>query len=223
MIARAILETTLIQTQIDKKFQIFMGSSGSGKSTAMIKLAADLTLRQNKRVAIISTDTIKIGADEQMKVYSQMLNIPYVSIRAPADWDRVLPYLGGVDCVLVDCASLSLRNQDEVSYLQQMLPVSMQNEAQTHLVISAKTKDADVIEIANKYKIFHCEDLIFTGLDEVNNHGIIYNTVRKLNMPLFGFGIGPKVPDDFEYATVERVLDLILDITKKTQTTEQVL
>jgi flagellar biosynthesis protein FlhF len=124
--------------------------------------------------------------------------------------------------VLVDFASLSLRNQDEINYIQQMMP-PVSGDIQTHLVLSTKTKDQDVVDIANKYKVFNCNDLIFTGLDEVNQYGIIYNATRKLNMPLFGFGIGSKIPDDFEPATVERVLDLILDITKRTQPSEQSL
>jgi flagellar biosynthesis protein FlhF len=60
-------------------------------------------------------------------------------------------------------------------------------------------------------------DVIFTALDEVTQHGTIYNFVRQTNQPLFGFGIGPKVPDDFERATPERVVDLIMDLTKNFQ------
>jgi flagellar biosynthesis protein FlhF len=215
-IARYILETTLVQSVVTKKYQLFMGPSASGKSTSMIKLACDLSHKQNKRVAIISTDTIKIGADEQMKVYSQMLNIPFVSVRSPADWQRVMPYLAHVDHVLVDFASLNLRNQDEVNYAMQMLPPTAE-ETQTHLVLSCKSKDQDVIEMANRYRSFNYDDIIFTALDEVTQYGVIYNAVRKLSKPLFAFGIGSKIPDDFERATVERVLDLILEITKKSQ------
>jgi flagellar biosynthesis protein FlhF len=221
-IARYILETTLVQSDLTKKYQLFMGPSASGKSTSMIKLACDLAHKQNKRVAIISTDTIKIGADEQMKVYSQMLNIPFVSVKSPADWQRIMPYLVHVDHVLVDYASLNLRNQDEINYATQMLPPTTE-ETQTHLVLSCKSKDQDVIEMANRYRSFNYDDIIFTALDEVTQYGVIYNTVRKLNRPLFAFGIGSKIPEDFERATVERVLDLILEITKKSQALEQTL
>lgn len=220
--ARYILETTLVQNEVTKKYQLFMGPSASGKSTSMIKLACDLAHKQNKRVAIISTDTIKIGADEQMKVYSQMLNIPFVSVRSPADWQRVMPYLANVDHVLVDFASLNLRSVEETNYAMQMLPPTSE-ETQTHLVLSCKSKDQDAIEMANKYRSFNYDDIIFTALDEVTQYGVIYNTVRKLNKPLFGFGIGSKIPEDFERATVERVLDLILEITKKSQSLEQTL
>jgi len=220
--ARYILETTLVQSEVTKKYQLFMGPSASGKSTSMIKLACDLAHKQNKRVAIISTDTIKIGADEQMKVYSQMLNIPFVSVRSPADWQKVMPYLAHVDHVLVDFASLNLRSQEEVNYAMQMLP-PISEETQTHLVLSCKSKDQDAIDMANKYRSFSYDDIIFTALDEVTQYGVIYNTVRKINKPLFGFGIGSKIPADFERATVERVLDLILEITKKSQPLEQSL
>jgi flagellar biosynthesis protein FlhF len=157
-----------------------------------------------------------------MKVYSQMLNIPFVSVKSPADWQRVMPYLVHVDHVLVDYASLNLRNQDEINYATQMLPPTTE-ETQTHLVLSCKSKDQDVIEMANRYRSFNYDDIIFTALDEVTQYGVIYNTVRKLNRPLFAFGIGSKIPEDFERATVERVLDLILEITKKSQALEQTL
>lgn len=222
LIARYIMETTLIQSEPLKKFQLFMGPSAAGKSTSMIKIAHDLIHREGKRVALISTDTIKIGADEQMRVYSQMLNIPFVSIRSPMDWEKVMPYLNHVDHVLVDFASLNLRNVDEVSYIQQMRPPVF-DDVQTHLVLSTKCKDQDAIEVANKYRVMDYDDLIFSSLDEVTNYGIIYNSVRKLNKPLFGFGLGAKIPEDFERATVERVLDLILEITKKSQPLEQTL
>lgn len=220
-IARYIMETTPINSEVSRKFQLFMGPSGSGKSTSMIKIAHDLIHRENKRVALISTDTIKIGADEQMRVYSQMLNIPFVSVRSPADWEKVLPYLNHVDYVLVDFASLNLRNHEEINYIQQMRPPV--TDVQTHLVLSTKCKDQDVIEIANKYRLMNYDDLIFTALDEVKNYGIIYNTVKKLDKPLFAFGIGARIPEDIERATVERVLDLILEITKKSPTMEQTL
>lgn len=215
-IARTILETTMVQTDLSKKYQIFLGPTASGKSTTMVKLANDLIRKKNKRVAIISTDTIKIGADDQMKIYSQMLNIPFVSIKSPADWAKVIPYLNHVDYVLVDFASLNLHNQEEIQYIQQMLPQVM-NDTQTHLVLSVKMKDQDILDISQKYKIFNFDDLIFTGLDEVKQYGAIYNAIQKINKPLFGFGIGSKIPEDFELATIERVLDLILDITKKNQ------
>jgi flagellar biosynthesis protein FlhF len=84
----------------------------------------------------------------------------------------------------------------------------------THLVLSSSAKDVDLIECAKRYNEFGFNDVIFTGLDEASQHGNIYNFVRKIGAELFAFGIGTKVPEDFEYATAERIVDLLLKITQ---------
>lgn len=212
-IAKCIMDSSQIDFSTREKFHLFVGPSGSGKSSSMIKLASRLMLQENKRVALISTDTVKVGADEQMKIFSQILNIPFVSIRSPSDWNRILPYLNQVDHVLVDFASLSLRSEEEMAYISQMIP-PVAEKVRTHLVFSAKSKDIDLIETGDRYRALHIDDIIFTSLDEARQFGTIYNTIQKLNLPLFAFGIGSKIPNDFEVATKERVVDLILEITK---------
>lgn len=216
LIARYILETTEIDTNSEVKFHYFVGPSGAGKSASMIKLASQLMLKEHKRVALISTDTIKVGADEQMKIFSQILNIPFVSIRSPSDWEKVIPYLGQVDHVLVDFASLSLRSVDELSYLKQMMP-PISAPKRVHLVLSAKSKDTELLDVGQKYQAIGYDDLIFTSLDEATQFGTLYNLNQKLKTPLFAFGIGAKIPEDFEMASKERVLDLLLEITKNMQ------
>jgi flagellar biosynthesis protein FlhF len=196
-----------------EQFHLFMGPSGNGKTTSMVKLASQLVLQNKKRVALISTDTIKVGADQQMKIFSEILNLPFISIRTPSDWNKIIPHLGQVDHVLVDFASLSLRSQDEINYLKKMMP-PIYDSLRTHLVLSAKSKDKDLIETLQKYEQLNITDLILTSLDEATQFGSIYNLVRKQSKPLFAFGIGPKVPEDFERATAERVLDLIFKLTE---------
>jgi flagellar biosynthesis protein FlhF len=203
-----------------EQFHFFMGTSGSGKTTSMVKLASQLVLKHKKRVALISTDTIKVGADQQMKIFSEILNLPFISIRTPSDWNKIIPHLSQVDHVLVDFASMSLRSQNEIEYLKKMLP-PIQNSIRTHLVLSAKTNDKDLFETIKKYRVMNVTDLIVTSLDEATQYGQIYNLVRKQSIPLFGFGIGAKVPEDFERATAERVLDLILELTQSTQSTSR--
>lgn len=212
-IAKVMLQETSVDHDIlSQKFHLFFGPSGSGKSSSMIKLASHLILKEHKRVALISTDTIKVGADEQMKIFSQILNIPFVSIRSPADWAKLMPYLSQVDYVMVDFASMSLKNEDELTYLKQMMPPV--SEVSSHLVLSAKSKDSDVLDIARRYNKIGFENIIFTSLDEATLYGTLFNANQLLNKPLFAFGIGAKIPDDIEMATAERVLDLILEITK---------
>lgn len=211
-IARYILKSISVAQENFEQFHLFMGPSGSGKTSTMIKYASDLVLNHKKRVALISTDTIKIGADEQMKIFAQILNLPFISIRSEADWFKIIPYLNQVDHVLVDFASLNLKASDELRYIKKMMPPTTES-VRTHLVLSATAKDADLSEVYKRYQVLNVSDVIFTSLDEASMHGNIYNLTQKTQAPLFAFGIGSRTPEDFERATAERVLDLILNIT----------
>ena len=212
-VAKYILETTPVVNSTAEQFHLFVGPSGSGKTSSLIKLASQLILTQRKRVAIISTDSSKVGAAEQMKIFAQILNVPFLTIRSQQDWSHVIPHIENLDHILVDFAGLNLRNQEEVNYIQRMSP-PVYKSLRTHLVLSSSSKDRDLIECAKRYEGFGFNDVIFSGLDEASAHGNIYNFVRKIRTELFAFGIGTKVPEDFEFATAERVVDLLLKITQ---------
>ena len=212
-VGKYILNSVPVVSGGFEQFHFFVGPSGSGKSSSMIKLASQLVLQHKRRVALISADTIKVGADQQMKIFSEILNLPFISIRNPSDWNKVIPYLGQVDHVLVDFASLSMKTEDEFNYLKKMMPPVLHN-MRTHLVLSAKSKDSDLLESVKRYEKIGIMDIIVTSLDEATQHGNIYNLARKQSFPFYAFGIGPKIPEDFERATAERVLDLILELTK---------
>ncbi len=212
-IAKYMLDTIPVCHEGVEQFHLFVGPSGSGKTSSLIKMASDLILNHRKRVALITTDTSKVGASEQMKIFSQILNVPFLSMRSQENWGHVIPHLDQIDHVLVDYSGLNLRTQDELNYLKRMSP-PVYKSLRTHLVLSAMSKDSDLLDCAKRYETFGFNDVIFTSLDEASMHGNIYNFVRKVATSLFAFGIGPKVPEDFERATAERVVDLILQITK---------
>lgn len=210
------VETT--GSESTKKFQFFMGPSGAGKTSTMIKLASRLVLKENKTVALISTDNVKLGAEQEVRLYSQILNLPFIAIRNSYDWQKILPHLDEVDCVLVDTAGLSLANESERRYLDEII-TSTGHATTNHLVLSTLTDPKLMEDYLNNYLDMKISDICFTGLDQVAKPGLIFNINHKYKIPLFGFGLGSKIPEDFEYATPERIVDLILDITKK-QTVE---
>lgn len=212
-IAKYILDSTPITNEFNEQFHLFVGPSGTGKTSSLVKFASHLILNEHKRIAIITTDTLKVGAVEQMKIFSQILNVPFLSIKSEQDWGHILPHLEFIDHVLVDYTGLNLRSEHELYYLRRLLPPTIKN-LRTHLVLSAMAKDADLLDCAKRYDQFGFQDVIFNSLDEASLHGNIYNFIRKFQTRLFAFGIGSKVPEDFEKATAERVVDLILQITK---------
>ena len=195
------------------RLHLFVGATGSGKTSALVKIASHLVVKEKRKVAILTTDSFKVGAVDQLKIYCQILNVPFAVIRNRKDWDWVLGQLHGVDHVLVDFPGLQLRDLEEIHLMKSLLPPS-EAQACCHLTVSATTKDGDAFEIARRYKVAEFNDLIINNLDQSVQHGIIYNLQAKTGKPLHSFGIGSRIPEDFEIATKERVLDLIFKLTK---------
>lgn len=213
-VARFFLSNIQVQAQPwSGRMHLFVGGSSSGKTSSLIKIASHLVVKEKKKIAILTTDSFKVGAVDQLKIYCQILNVPFAIIRNRNDWNWILGQLGNIDHVLVDFPGSQLKDIDEIQFLKTLLPPS-EASAVCHLCISANTKDSDAIEIARRYKVTEFNDLIFTSLDQSVQHGIIYNLHKKTGKPLHSFGVGSRIPEDFEAASKERVLDLIFKLTR---------
>ncbi len=212
-VAKHILETTRIETTVSEKIHVFMGGAGSGKTSQLVKMASDLVINQGKKVALFTTDTFKVGAADQLRIYAQILNVPFAIIRGPEDWSKIIKFLSQVDTVLVDVPSFSLKNQEEIQKLRNILP-SKDLSTRYHFVVSSMAKDSDTADLARRYSVIGFDDVIFTAIDQSIQHGTIYNFMKRHQCPIHSFGIGSRVPEDFEYATRERVLDLLMKITQ---------
>ncbi|MBC85715.1 MAG: flagellar biosynthesis protein FlhF [Bdellovibrionaceae bacterium] len=213
-VAKYILANTKTIDGIgNKKYQVFVGPSGQGKTASLVKMASLLSLKMRKKVAILSTDTSRVGVAEQLRIFAQILNVPFAIIQKSSDWAVVEERLGSVDYILVDTPGFQLKTPEEMAIMSQMLPPVASGRA-IHYVQSALAKDESAFEIASRYRRFAFEDVIFTNLDETHQHGIIYNFQKKYEVPLHSFGIGPRIPEDIEMATKERMVDLIFKLTK---------
>lgn len=203
----------LTQQPFAARMHCFVGGSGSGKTSTLVKMASQLVVKEKKRVAVLTTDAVKVGAADQLKTYCQILNVPFAIIRNQREWDWVLSQLGNVDHILVDFPGFNLTGLEEMQYLRTLMPPEAA-QATFHLVVSAATKDSDATELARRYKVANFNDLIFTNLDQSVQHGVIYNVQKKTGKPLHSFGTGGRLPEDFEVASKERVLDLIFRLTR---------
>ncbi len=213
-VARWFLDNTkIVQNPFQGRLHLFVGGAGSGKTSTLVKMASHLVVKEKKKVAILSTDAFKVGAVDQLKIYCQILNVPFAVLRNRKDWEWVLSQLTAVDHILVDFPGLQLRDLDEIHMLKSLLPPEGLSPI-AHLCMSATTKDGDAYEIAKRYKVADYADLVVTNLDQSVQHGIITNLQAKTGKPLHSFGIGSRLPEDFELASKERVLDLIFRLTK---------
>lgn len=200
---------------LNARYHVFFGPTGQGKTSTVVKMASYLVLQEKKKVAILTGDVIKVGAREQLKVYSQILNVPFGVLNSSQDWAYYMKQLEHVDVVLVDTPGSNLRGANELDILRALLPMNgMGQKTMTHYVQSALARDADAFEIADRFKILGFNDVIFTRLDEAVQPGFIYNFQKRYGVPLHSFGTGSRLPEDFEFATKERVIDMIFNLSK---------
>lgn len=210
--AKQILDSIEIQSEIPNRLRVFVGASSSGKTSSLIKVASRLVVEERKKVAILTTDTFKLGASEQLRIYARILNVPFAIIRSASEWDYVISELDDMDMILVDTPGLSLKSIDEIEMIKKSIPYDF--NPHIHYVQSVIMKEADAMETAKRYEMFKFNDITFCKLDESIQHGLIYSLSKSLNKKLYAFGVGARVPEDFEMATKERVLDLIFDLSR---------
>jgi flagellar biosynthesis protein FlhF len=216
-VARYILNHVKVaDTAHQDKIQIFMGVAGAGKTSSLIKFASHLVVHEGKKVALLTADTQKVGAAEQLKIFAQILNVPFGIIRSVEDWNMIIKQLAKFDHILVDFPSSSLKTEAEVQRMRNLLP-PRSVKTTNHLVMNALKKDFDSTEIGKRYRSFNYEDVIFTALDESHTHGTIYNFIHRFQVPVHSFGMGVRIPEDFEMGSAERILDLIFKITHEGQ------
>jgi flagellar biosynthesis protein FlhF len=195
------------------RYHVFMGSAGQGKTSSLVKFASHLVLKEKRTIAILSLDNIKVGAAEQLRIFAQILNVPFAIVRGPEEWKVAEQKLGRVQHVLVDAPGLSLQSMEEAEWLKRMLPPAEFNRT-LHYVQSATARDEDAIDLASRYQMIGIHDVIFTKLDETARHGVVVNFQQATGAPIHSFGTGTRIPEDYELASKERIVDFIFKLTR---------
>lgn len=185
-----------------------IGPTGVGKTTTIAKLAAHFALLESKRVALLTVDTYRIAAVEQLKTYSQIIGIPIRIAYSPAEVEPLVRQFIGYDLLLVDTAGRSQKHQAQLSELK-LLTDSIACE--THLVLSASTKEADMLDVTQRFSAVHVDRLIFSKLDETYTYGTLLAAAATTGIPLSYFTTGQRVPEDIEIADSRRLADLVLN------------
>lgn len=213
-VVRKILNSVEVsKSPMAGRYQIFMGCTGQGKTTTLVKFASHLLLKEKKTIAIISLDTIKVGAADQLRIYAQILNVPFAVVRDVNEWKVAQQKLGHVNHILVDCPGLNFKTMEEVDWLKNLIPPAELGR-QIHYVQSILARDEETFDIASRYQMIGFHDVIFTRLDESSKQGLILNFQDKFKVPIHSFGLGNRIPEDYEFATKERVVDFIFKLSK---------
>lgn len=213
MVRNILNSVEVTKAPLQGRYHVFMGCTGQGKTSTLVKFASNLLLKEKKTIAIISLDTIKVGAADQLRIYAQILNVPFAIVRSPEEWQVAQAKLAHVQHILVDCPGFNLQTMEEVNWLKRMIPPAEMNR-QIHYVQSILARDEETFDIAGRYQMLGFHDVIFTRLDESSRQGLILNFQERFKVPLHSFGTGSRIPEDYEFATKERVVDFLFKLTK---------
>jgi len=200
-------------TPPQKKILMFIGPTGVGKTTTIAKLAARYAYKMSKRykVGIITLDTYRIGAVEQLMSYAKIMRLPIETVIDPTDFEEALNSLKHNDYILIDTVGSSQHDKEKIEKLSNFLKVNTFSEINVNLVLSAVTKYEDLIDIYKNFSIFPIDTLIFTKLDETKTYGNVFSFLLDVKKPLSYFSIGQEVPDDLIEASAEYLLKGILE------------
>lgn len=201
---------TITVTPGKTKYVFFVGPTGVGKTTTIAKIASDLKLNQGADVALLTADTYRIAAVEQLRTYANILGIPLSIVYSASEISDMKAELDKHDVVLIDTAGRSDKNKDQINDLKMMLKTIPDDHKETYLVLSATTKYRDLIRTANVYSDLTSIRLIFTKLDETGTIGNIYNIRLLTGAPLSYTTFGQNVPDDFKKADTQEIAKQLL-------------
>lgn len=185
-----------------------IGPTGVGKTTTLAKIAARFVLEQGVDAALITADTYRISAVEQLKTYSDIIGLPLEIVYTPQELQTALHKFRQKDLVLIDTAGRSQHNEFQMKELVDFLAANPRIER--HLVMSATTKNRDAADILEKFSVCEPDCIVFTKTDETASVGMILNLLYRKEIALSFLTNGQSVPDDIVPATPEALADLLL-------------
>lgn len=188
-----------------------VGSTGVGKTTTIAKLAANYRLRENKRVGLITVDTYRIAAVEQLRTYADIIDLPMEVVATPREMREAIDRMSELDLVLMDTAGRSPRDEIKIQELKSMLSEAEPDEV--HLVLSAVSGARSLVSTAEQFATVGTTSMIVTKLDEATGLGNLLSVMRACRLPISYLTDGQNVPDDIQVATSSGLAEMILGIT----------
>lgn len=185
-----------------------IGPTGVGKTTTAAKLAANFSLREGHRVGLITIDTYRIAAVEQLRTYAGILDVPLEVATTPNQLKEAVERLADRDVVLIDTAGRSQRDAVKIRELRSFFDLIRPNEI--HLVLSTTCGEAVIHEAIERFRDVGIDRVIFTKLDEAIGFGVMLTGLQRANAELSYVTTGQDVPDDIEVGSGDRVAALIL-------------
>lgn len=190
---------------------VFLGPTGVGKTTTIAKLASMFCVEKKQKVALLTADTYRIAAAEQLRTYANILNVPFRIIYTEEELGQAIVDFSDFDYIFVDTAGHSHQNAEQRQIVSGLMSVVEEHaEKEVYLVLSATTKYRDLLQIAQTYQQISKFKLIFTKLDETEAFGNLLNLKLYTQAPLSYVTCGQNVPDDIEAFNPQKMVKRLL-------------
>jgi len=191
-----------------KKAVMLLGPTGVGKTTTIAKLAAQ-AVKAGQKAAVINLDTYRIGATEQIRIYSRILGIPIATVSGAAEFKTSLvKFSENRDVVFIDTTGKNPRDEAYIHELAELCKTEVPMEL--HLLMGANSDGESMIEAYRSYRKLPIDYIAFTKVDEAVRFGSLYNLMLTYQKPVAYITTGQRVPGDLEFATVNRLAGLIV-------------
>ena len=205
--ARVRVEPILGRTDTRPRMVALVGPPGAGKTTTLVKLAVNYGLACRRPVLLISMDTYRIAAAEQLRSYAAILGVGFLLLETATALAQTIEENQGKELILIDtpgCALAEVGGSDLAPFL------SARDDIDTQLVLSSSMKSADLSRVIDAYEVFRTGRLLFTRLDETTASGSILNETVRTGKPLSFFATGQRIPEDLEAASSRKLTEMIL-------------
>jgi flagellar biosynthesis protein FlhF len=194
-----------------KRICAFVGPTGAGKTTTLAKIAARSALEEKLKVGLITTDTYRIAAVEQLKTYARIMEIPIEVVSDKTAFRRALAKLSDRDLVLVDTPGKSSVEPGYIEKLRDLFQI--ENPVETNLLLPLTSSQDNLAENLARFKPIGYQSIIFTKLDESRHFGMIYNVIDQERKPVSYVTNGQNVPQDIEKIDAGRLAKIIMTQT----------
>ncbi len=193
------------------KVIFFVGPTGVGKTTTIAKIASKFKVEKNKKIALLTADTYRIAAAEQLRTYAGILDVPFRVIYSPEEAQNAIRDFSSYEYIFVDTTGHSHHNETQKETMQELLEsLGNEIEKEVYLVLSATTKYRDLVNIADAYRKLSEYKLIFTKLDETETLGNLLNLRLHTGASLSYVTSGQNVPEDIENFNPQNTVKLLL-------------
>jgi flagellar biosynthesis protein FlhF len=207
----ARLQAFAIPPSLDGRQVIaLVGPTGVGKTTTLAKLAARFSLEQGKSVAMLTADTYRIGAVEQLKTYARIMDVPLEIAFSPEDVAAGVAKHSDKDVILIDTVGRSQRSAEHLEVVREFVDAA--KPTQTHLVIAASLAGEIQREAVEKFSAFSPTQLIITKLDESPTRGLLVNLPLGTGLAISCTTAGQNVPQDIDFADAGKIARLVTEV-----------